>query len=165
MRQVGVSLLLGLMVWLVVIGCDRSSMDELSWSTTDSEYEGYPLRVDKPNYTDIYEYKARYPRLVRITFHFDSTMANGWPKPDYEIALADFDEDMRVLFDREKEGIIFLIETYGAQRAYHYFISDMVDYKARVVEIGYKYPKVTLVPSTKMNSNWEFLNEYPTKLY
>lgn len=151
---------------LILSDCkDNKQKEKMTWSTMKSEHEGFPLYLRKPNYTNIYEFKDRFPLLLRVAQILEKVKDNGLPEGDYNLSLMDFDESMTELFDEEKEGVVFLVETFGGERGYYYFISDTVDYIKRIKKIKEKYKNVTLDTSTKIDTDWGFLEKYPTKLY
>lgn len=137
---------------------------EMSWLTIESEYEGFPLFVRKPNYKDIYKFKDKFPILLRVYHEFERVKNNGLPEPNYNMTLMDFDEEMAKLFDSKMEGIVFLVETFGGKRGYYYFISDVTSYKGKLEKLKHKY-SVRLENSATIDRDWDFLKKYPTKLY
>ena len=93
----------------------------MSWLTSESEWEGFPLFLRRPVYNDIYKFKSKFPCLLRVFQSFEKVRDDGLPEPEYNLSLIDFDEKMAKLFNPKTEGIVFLIETFGGKRGYFYF--------------------------------------------
>jgi Family of unknown function (DUF695) len=138
---------------------------EQKWLTTEIEHEGFPLYLRKPDYSDIFIYQDKFPRLLRVTQKLEKVKSNGLPEPDYNMSLIDFDGEMTDLFDRDNEGLIFLIETFGGERNYYYFISDSVDYENKIEELTNNNKDIELETHSHADNDWGFLKKYPTNLY
>ena len=138
---------------------------EQKWLTTNIEHEGFPLYLRKPDYEDIFIYRDRFPRLLRVTQKLETVKSNGLPDSDYNMSLIDFDGEMTDLFTTSNGGLIFLIETFGGERSYYYFISDTVDYENRIKELTSKNGDIELEIHSHGDKDWGFLKEYPTELY
>jgi hypothetical protein len=136
-----------------------------AWLTTKIEHEGFPLYLRKPDYSNIFIYINKFPRLLCVTQKLKKVTSNGLPESDYNMSLIDFDEQMTNLFDNENDGLIFLIETFGGDRSYYYFISESVDYEGRIKDLNNNYRDIELEVRSQTDKDWGFLKEYPTKLY
>lgn len=137
---------------------------ELKWLTSEMEYEEIPLYLRKPVYQDIWAYQKTYTQLVCISHSLDSVNSNGLPTPDYNESLIDFDGEVVDLFN-DKEGIIFLVETYGGSRNYWFYTSPLADYTAKFNNLQEQHKDKTLEVTARVDSNWEFINDYPFRLY
>ena len=137
----------------------------MKWLSTDTKYEGFPLYLRHPIYDNIWSYKDKYSNLFRITHKLDKVKDNGLPESDYNLSLIDFDGDLTNLFDNDKEGIIILVETFGGERNYWYYIASTIDYKNKVEIIKKKYPANKIDINFRADLDWGFINKYPIKLY
>ena len=137
----------------------------MTWQTKATEHEGFPLLLRKPDYKSIWDLKPKYSKLLCVTHELDKVKPNGLPEEDYNSSLADFDHEMCTLFENDNEGIIFLVETFGGERNYYYYISPTanIDNKLEVIKKGFGISKLT--SSSKEDKDWGFLDKYPTKLY
>lgn len=87
----------------------------MKWDIIEAEYSGFPLLLRKPMHEDIGKYKKIFPTLLTITHNLTEVGSNGLPKPKYNLGLKKFDHTIINLF-KKKEGIIFLIETFGGKK-------------------------------------------------
>lgn len=137
----------------------------MEWSTLQTEYEGLPLYLRKPNYKNIYEYKAKYPELICITHEFDNVKDNGLPTSEYNKSLIDFDNEVVNIFQGKNNGIIFLVETYGGTRNYWFFGENSESISSLFNDLKNKYSENKLELDCQNHSDWTFLEEYPVTLY
>ncbi|RED21968.1 uncharacterized protein DUF695 [Flavobacterium cutihirudinis] len=137
----------------------------MEWSTLQTEYEGLPLYLRKPNYKNIYEYKTKYPELICITHEFDNVKDNGLPTSEYNKSLIDFDNEVVNIFQEKNNGIIFLVETYGGARNYWFFGENSESISSLFNDLKNKYSKNKLELDSQNHSDWTFLEEYPVPLY
>ena|SRR5690349_6015982 len=138
---------------------------EQKWLTTKIEHEGFPLYLRKPDYQDIFAHRDNLPNVLRVTQKLKAVKDNGLPESDYNMSLMDFDGQMCDLFKETEDGLIFLIETFGGERSYYYFISDSVDFDKLIEKIKTTNGDVDLETHSYADSDWGFLKSYPTKLY
>ncbi len=149
-----------------ITSCGQNkTQKEMKWLTTETEYEGFPLYLRLPDYKNIWGFKDKYPNLFCITHKLDKVKNNGVPESDYNLSLIDFDGDLVNLFDNDKEGIIVLIETFGGERNYWYYISSEIDPISKVKNIKKKYPSNMIETDFRADSDWGFIKKYPIKLY
>lgn len=152
--------------FLTIISCEqKKEIKEMKWLTTETKYDGFPLMLRFPDYKNIWDYKEKFPNLFCITHKLEKVKNNGLPESDYNWTLMDFDKDLIHLFDDEKEGKIIVIETYGGERNYWYYVTSEVNYKSKIRSIQKKYLTNKMEPYFKEDKNWEFLKGYPVKLY
>jgi hypothetical protein len=138
---------------------------EIRWLTSPRlEHEGYPLYLRRPEYENIWIYQDQFPLLLTITHRFDKVKSNGLPESDYNKSLSDLDHKLVCLFNNN-EGIIFLIETFGGERNYYYFVSEAVDHESKVDAVRATEIHVNLEASMQTDKNWKFLREYPIRLF
>jgi hypothetical protein len=138
---------------------------EQKWLTIKIEYEGFPLYLRKPEYQEIFAYRDKLPNVLRVTQKLKEVNSNGLPESDYNMSLMDFDGQMCDLFNGTDDGLIFLIETFGGERSYYYFITASVDYDKLIQKIKTKNEDIDLETHSYADSEWGFLKNYPTKLY
>ena len=151
---------------LTVVSCGQiNSKEKMKWFNTDTVYDGLPLYLRRPAYENIWNYQKSFPRLFCITHNLDKVKGNGLPESEYNKTLDGFDEELVNLFDSEKEGIIFLVETFSGKRNYWHYLSRQTDYNEKVDYIKEKYPMHRIVTSNHEDSDWGFIEEYPVNLY
>jgi hypothetical protein len=149
----------------VVSFSQNNTIEEMEWLTTKTEYDGLPLYLRLPNYKNVWNYKSRYTKLICITHEFDSVKDNGLPTAEYNESLIDFDEEVVSLFDPSKNGIVFLVETYGGTRNYWFYITDSKFFFDAFEELKAKHSDKKLELDYQDDSEWNFIKDYPVKLY
>jgi Family of unknown function (DUF695) len=136
----------------------------MTWSTSEIEYEGFPLLLRKPDYNNIWQYKEHLTQLITIEHLLDKVSPNGLPEKNYNKSLASFDEYMCALIDKDTNGIIFLIETFAGKRNYYYYTLPHHDI-SKLIEKAKIYFKVKLTTTVKEDNGWGFFKEYPVELF
>lgn len=136
----------------------------MTWSTLETEHEGFPLLLRRPDYPDIWQFKKQFPQLISIHHSLEKVTANGLPEKKYNKTLADFDDSMCSLFEKTQQGIIFLVETYGGNRSYYYYTSLEYDIAPLIKKIKRQY-KVSLETSSIVDKRWNFLKKYPIEIF
>ncbi|MGY4385874.1 hypothetical protein ACVWYN_002922 [Pedobacter sp. UYP24] len=135
----------------------------MEWLTTETEYEGFPLYLRVPKYKNIWLFKSNNQNRVCITHNFDKVKENGLPSPEYNKTLSDFDDEtVNLLIDN---GIIFLVETYGGARNYWYYVKDSKQAIQAFDLLKNNHSDKQLEFDISNDSEWDFLDEYPIKLY
>ncbi|GAA4303130.1 hypothetical protein GCM10023183_15450 [Nibribacter koreensis] len=140
-------------------------MEENSWFTTEVEYDGYPLLLRKPNHPNIWSFQNNYTQIVRLSHSLDHVNSNGLPTADYNTSLSEFDGETIRLFDPKKEGIIFLIETFGGSRNYWFFTLPTADYSTKFKNLQERHKDKDLEVTSREDKNWNFIKDYPFRLY
>jgi hypothetical protein len=149
-----------------IVSCSQNNPTEvMEWLTTETEYEGNPLYLRLPSYKNIWQYKSKFPKLMCITHIFDSVKDNGLPTADYNISLIDFDGEVVSLLESSKNGIVFLVETYGGARNYWFYVLDSEYYSKIFEDLQTKYPEKKLELDYRNDSDWGFIKDYPFELY
>ena len=136
----------------------------MTWSTSEIEYEGFPLLLRKPDYDNIWQHRKKLTQLVSIEHLLEEVMANGLPKKAYNKSLSDFDHYMCTIFEGSQRGIIFLIETFAGKRNYHYYTLPQYKMTEHVDEAKNKF-SVDLEVSVNLDPHWGFFDAYPVVLF
>ena len=136
----------------------------MTWSTSEIEYEGFPLLLRKPDHFNIGLFRDRFTRLVTIVHSLEKVSSDGLPDRNYNNTLKDFDHYMCSLLEGTNDGIIFLIETFAGKRNYYYYTLPLFDINP-LIERGKKIFKVSLQVTVKEDFGWGFLKEYPVQLF
>lgn len=153
------------LTFTIVSFSQNKTTEEMEWLTTETEYDGLPLYLRLPNYKNVWEYKSKYPKLICITHEFDSVKDNGLPTAEYNESLIDFDGEVVNLFDPNKSGIVFLVETYGGARNYWFYITDSKFFFNTFEELKSKHSDKKLELDYRNDSDWSFIKDYPVELY
>jgi len=138
---------------------------EQRWLTAKIKHEGFPRYLRKPDYKDIWILRDKFPVLLTVTHKLRKVDANGIPDPDYNESLGEFDNQMTRLLRQENEGVIALVETFGGERNYYYFVTDKIDYEEKIKRIKETNKDVELEIHSRTDKDWDFIKQYPTKLY
>jgi len=150
----------------LICNCQNpKNIGNMTWSTMDTTYEDLPLYLRKPNVDDISQYQLQYTRPLNITHKLGNVKPNGLPQSDYNKTLEEFDGEICNLFDFKKEGFIFLIETYGGERNYWFYLKADFDYTNKFKELKERYDIHKLEDNISNDKNWDFIKDYPYKLY
>jgi hypothetical protein len=155
-----------IIVFVITVSCDsKIGQKEMKWHTFDTIYDGLPLYIRRPDIQNIKQYQARYSNLLCVTQKFDKVKSNGLPESDYNKTLEDFDGEICDLFEFSTEGIIFLIETFGGERYYWFYIKADCEFESKFGELQKKYPEHKLDFTLKNDSEWGFIKDYPFEIY
>ena len=150
---------------LICLYCEsKPSTALIDWGTKDVVYEDFPLFLRKPNYRDVLQFQKRFPRLFTITQILDEVKPNGLPQPKYNESLMPFDEEVVKLFT-DKEGLFILVETFAGKRHYYFYIAETLEGTQKISELRKRYPNFKVITSEKRDDKWQFLREYPERLY
>ena len=149
----------------IVSFSQNKTIEEMEWLTTETEYDGLPLYLRLPNYENVWKYKSKYPKLICITHEFDSVKDNGLPTAEYNESLIDFDGEVVNLFAPSKNGIIFLVETFGGTRNYWFYGKDSKFFSKIFEDLKSKHSDKKLELDCQNDSDWNFIKKYPVKLY
>jgi phage regulator Rha-like protein len=95
----------------------------------------------------------------------NSVNNNGLPTEEYNQLLIDFDNDAVNLFDRNKNGIVFLVETYEGERNYWFYIVDSKFFFKSFEELKKKHSDKKLELDFRNDIDWNFIKDYPVELY
>ena len=136
----------------------------MTWSTTEIQYEGFPLLLRKPYYVNVWEFKDKLTILLCVEHRLDKVSSDGLPEKQYNSTLSEFDHYMCSLFDESNEGIIFLIETYGGKRMYYYYTAPNFNIEPQIETVKQKF-NVYLESWSQDDFGWGFLKDYPVKIF
>lgn len=137
----------------------------MKWLTHDTIYEGFPLFLRRPDYENVWSYQDGFTNLLCITHKLEKVKQNGLPESDYNKSLNEFDSELVELADNGENGIIVLIETFGGERNYWYYIRHNFEYESSVNLIKSKFPLNVIETWSNKDKEWDFLKSYPFKLY
>ena len=134
-----------------------------SWLADEKLYEGFPLLLRRPAELDTISLKSIFPILAVITHEFTKRLANGLPEPEYNRGLADLDHELISAFDSPKLGVIALVETFGGERNYYYYVLTNANVPNIISLITERYPNERLSWSTRQDATWDFIEKYALK--
>ena len=137
----------------------------MKWNSLDTISDGFPLYLRKPEYENVWAYQNNFTELFCITHKLEKVKQNGLPEQEYNRSLSDFDHHLCELFNKNKQGIIVLIETYGGERNYWYYIKLNTEYISNIDLVKHKYPQQSIEIWSKKDTDWGFLKTYPITLY
>lgn len=130
------------------------------WITTELDYEGFPLMLRRPATVDRPRLQPLYPHLLSVTHKFSERKPNGLPDPGYNTGLIDFDLSIQQMFSGASDGVVVLIETYGGERNYYFYVVSEDSVSARLHEIRHSYPDENLEYDLRPDANWNFIDRY-----
>jgi hypothetical protein len=146
-----IATLMGYLVWLEIRG-------QRIWVFSEHKYEGFPLllrRLERPPFPSR---RTELPDLVTITHMFTRCLADGLPEPEYNDSLCGMDEK---LVDIMKGiGSAVLVETFGGERNYYYYVSDEGAAEARFRSVKQLFGGEDLTFDCRPDRRWNFLYRY-----
>jgi hypothetical protein len=131
-----------------------------TWLNIDKTYEGFPLFLRRPVDFDIKKLRPSFPSLVIVTHKFTKRKLNGLPDDDYNHGLAGMDRELICAFDVDRMGVPALVETFGGERNYYFYVSTDVDIPTTISRIVHRYPSEQLTWSVRQDSDWNFITKY-----
>ena len=131
-----------------------------SWISTEKTYEGFPLFLRRPTNLDVEALRPAFPTLAVVTHEFTKRMPNGLPEPIYIDSLAEMDHELVTAFDIDRMGIPALVETFGGERHYYFYVTADADVPAVISSIARRYPDERLSWLVRMDPEWGFVEHY-----
>ncbi|MDB5694421.1 MAG: hypothetical protein JWO81_3484 [Alphaproteobacteria bacterium] len=127
------------------------------WLSGEKLYEGFPLLLRKPAVID---YANLPPALLTIVQHLEKTKPNGLPEPDYNHALADFDQEVINYLPSRRTGRVVLVETFGHKRSYYCYCDAAASPEEIKNHFEERYPSFRLEISKRPDSEAKFIRQY-----
>jgi hypothetical protein len=131
-----------------------------SWLTGETTYEGFPLLLRRPADFDINTLRPLYPNLAVVTHEFTKRQRNGLPESEYNHGLEAMDGELVAAFDVGRMGVAALVETYGGERNYYYYVVVDADVPAVISTISRRHPAERLTWSVRPDPTWNFIERY-----
>lgn len=153
---------------LILSSCSQEVYSVYSsdkWFSSKQHYEGLDVYLRKPDIENIQKHKEKYNLLFTLTHTFDKVTSDGFPEPAYNASLEDFDNEIINLFDEDREGFIFLIETFNGERMYMFYISEETKYSDKIDRLKEKYAEHKIRIDTKSDEDYGLIKTYPFKIY
>lgn len=130
------------------------------WLTAELEYEGFPLMLRRPSSVDRKRLQALCTELLTVTHGFTHRKPNGLPQPNYNENLIAFDLTIQRAFNNSIDGAIVLVETFGGERNYYFYIAKSVPVTDRLNLVRQQYPAEILESDVRNDSGWSFIDSY-----
>jgi hypothetical protein len=131
-----------------------------TWLNTNKTYEGFPLFLRRPADFDVEKLRPSFPNLVVVTHKFTKRKPNGLPDDDYNHGLASMDHELVCAFDVDRMGVPALVETFGGERNYYFYVAMDADVPTTISKIANRYPSEQLTWSVRLDSGWNFITKY-----
>jgi hypothetical protein len=135
-------------------------MPELKWATFTREYEGFPLLLRLPLQLDYDALQQRFPVSLVLTHQFSLRRFDGLPEARYNDTLEDFDFALVSYFDTNGLGQVVLVETFGGERNYYYYVTESVDPEAMYADVRSRFPAQRVAIQAKADPSWRFIRRY-----
>jgi hypothetical protein len=136
-----------------------------TWLNVDKTYEGFPLFLRRPADFDIEKLRPSFPSLVIVTHKFTKRKPNGLPEDDYNYSLASMDHELVCAFDIDRMGVPALVETFGGERNYYFYVAMDADVETTVSRIAHGYPDEQLAWLVRPDSSWSFIADYAKEYF
>ena len=130
------------------------------WLTTDKVYEGFPMFLRRPAELDMESLRRALPHLALVTHRFAKHRPNGLPEPDYNHGLVGMDREIVSAFDIDLMGTPVLVETFGGERNYYFYVSADTDAPYIIASIAKRYPSENLTWTVRPDAKWVFIRRY-----
>lgn len=144
---------------------EENSSASQEWLMGQMDNEGFPLLLRRPKDLDYDLLKVTFPNLVVVQHQFAKTKSNGLPEDDYNIGLADFDDEVVNYFRNRKQGITVLVETFGGKRNYYMYAVADADFDKAKAHFKQSYPKHNISWTIKNDPDWGFIKAYAKEYF
>jgi len=131
-----------------------------SWLTAEKTYEGFPLFLRRPTDLDVDSLRPSFPILAVVTHKFAKRKPNGLPEPEYNDSLAEMDQELVTAFDADRMGVPALVETFGGERNYYFYVAADTDVPSAISAVASRYPKEQLSWLVRSDPKWGFIERY-----
>jgi hypothetical protein len=131
-----------------------------AWLTGKKTYEGFPLFLRRPADLNISLLRPSFPTLAVITHLFTKREPDGRPESNYNDSLLEMDCELVDAFDVDHMGVPVLVETFGGERNYYFYVATDADVAAAVSGISSRYPNEKLSWSVNPDPTWGFIEKY-----
>jgi len=138
----------------------KDEVKQHSWKVGQATHEGFPLLLRYPDDIEYENPKSRFPILVTITHKLALVQDSGLPERTYNETLEDFDVYLTRLFEIKNAGVVVLVETFGGNRAYYFYVSRDLDLLAEESNIKAQYPQHELSWERQEDATWSFIKRY-----
>lgn len=137
----------------------------LEWATAKIEYEGFPLMLRRPTNIDINLLRATHRALAIVTHEFTKRKPNGLPEPEYNESVLQMDMELVKAFDVDATGVPVLVETFGGNRHYYFYVTEGTDVPAIIAAVAQRYPSERLSWTVRSDPQWGFLEKYAKEYF
>ena len=141
-------------------GAEKDFRVMREWLTIERIYEGFPLFFRRVTNLDIQSLRPLLPNLAVVTHQFAKRKPNGLPEPTYNDGLAEMDHELITAFDVDRMGVPVLIETFGGERNYYFYIAADADAPSVISAIAWRYPDERLSWTIRPDPEWSSIERY-----
>ena len=134
--------------------------EECEWATLTREYEGFPLYLRFPLRLDYNALQHTFPVRLVLTHTFSFRRFDGLPEARYNETLEEFDFALVTYFEASGLGQVVLVETFGGERNYYYYVAPSVDPEAISADIRSRYPGQKIELQSQADPSWRFIRRY-----
>src|SRR5882757_7169644 len=111
------------------------------WQVLERVYEGFPLYLRRPLGLEYNSPPMGLTILLTVTHTFNFRRLDGRPESPYNQGLEDFDVAVTGYFASVKIGQVVLVETFGGERNYYFYVAPSVDTQAMLSDLRTRYPE------------------------
>jgi hypothetical protein len=130
------------------------------WESTQRTYEGFPLYLRRPKGLDFDSLSVSFPVHMVITHEFSFRRFDGAPEPRYDSVLEEFDLFVTGYFSETDKGQVVLVETFGGQRHYYFYVSPSVQVESVLSDLRSRFPGYKLEAAIRNDPGWKFIRNY-----
>jgi hypothetical protein len=131
-----------------------------SWATAERTYEGFPLFLRHPTDIDTPQHRQSFSDLVVVTHTVAKRLPDGRPESGYNRGLEDMDVAIVRAFDSPRSGVPVLVETFGGERNYYFYVAPSTDVSTILAPITAAYSDQRVAWEVRPNDNWQLFDRY-----
>lgn len=135
------------------------------WLSGEKTYEGFPLFLRRPAELDIDSLRPVLPNLAIVKHKFTKRKPNGLPDDGYNHGLAGMDHALVSAFDVDRMGVPVLVETFGGERNYYFYVARDANVAEIISTIISHYPAEQISWSVRPDQQWTFIERYARELF
>ena len=137
-----------------------ASENQQAWLNGQTEYEGMPLYLRRPQFINLEEIEQRFPKLIVAIHQLSAVTSNGSPESEYNKSLAAFDSELVRYFDASRSGTIVLVETFCGRRSYYFYAAKDANLENMRQHFHLHYPDNSIEWAEKSDPGATFIKQY-----
>lgn len=133
---------------------------ESPWISLRREHEGFPLYLRYPAALDYDVLQSKLPVRLVVTHTFTVRRFDGAPEPKYNESLEELDGFLTGYFASSDRGQIVLVETFGGERNYYFYIANSADTETLLADVRRQFSGQRVDAQCKADAEWRFIRRY-----
>jgi hypothetical protein len=75
------------------------------------------------------------------------------------------DHELVTAFDIDRMGVPALVETFGGERNYYFYVAEDTDVSTVISAVASRYPAERLSWTVRPDSDWSFIEKYAREYF